>query len=165
MGPAAAEANVSAAPTSHDFGLVTVGSSSVRTVTVTATCGLSFMGGCIDGSTYHPAPVISGPNASEFSQTNDCGSSFSGGVPTSRSCTYTITLAPTGVGAKTATLALGTGSYFPHPSPQPVSPVQLAGTGTAPPAAGAVAGQVAKKCKRAKKKGASSAKKKCKKKK
>ena len=66
--------------------------------------------------------VISGANASEFSQTNNCGSSLGAGL----SCIVTVTFRPLTVGAKTASLVFTDNA---NGSPQSIS---LQGTGIPP---------------------------------
>lgn len=66
---------------------------------------------------------ITGANPSDFAQTNNCGASLAA----TQSCTFTVTFTPTAVGARGATLSVGT--------TDPVNPTvtsQLTGTGTAP---------------------------------
>jgi hypothetical protein len=168
LAPAAASAvPVTASPTSLDFGIQTTGSpSGSRTVTITVPCNFSPAAGlCGFAGHFTPNPVFSGANPGDFSQTNTCGTGVDTGTGfgvSTKTCVFNISFAPGGAGPRTATLDTGQDTQtmgMPHLL------VQLAGTGTAPitPAAGGVAGK-SKKCKKGKKKGASAAKKKCKKK-
>lgn len=88
--------SVSLTPTSIDFGTrVPLLSSTSRTVTLTnadsAGRALAIKG-----------IRITGTNASEFTQTNNCGTRLSAGA----SCTITVTFRPSGFGDRTATLAV-----------------------------------------------------------
>lgn len=83
---------VTVSPSSLNFGVITVGrSGKAKTVTVTNLGSTSLT---INGIT------LSGANASDFSQTNTCGSGLAGGA----TCTVTINFTPTAVGARAATL-------------------------------------------------------------
>jgi hypothetical protein len=83
---------ISVNPMSANFGSVKVSSTSARAITVknTGTSDLTI-------SNIN----ITGPNASEFSQTSDCAT-----VPPQGSCTITGTFAPTSMGSKSATLSI-----------------------------------------------------------
>jgi hypothetical protein len=66
---------------------------------------------------------ITGTNASDFKQTNTCGTTLSAGA----SCTFSATFTPSAVGARGATLNVGTSDLV-----NPTLSSQLTGTGTAP---------------------------------
>ena len=68
--------------------------------------------------------TITGTNSGDFAQTNNCGTSVAAGT----TCAISVTFAPTGNGARTATLAVSDNATG---SPQTAS---LAGTGTTPSA-------------------------------
>jgi len=109
--------------------------SGTGTVVKLSPIGLNF-GDQAVGTTSSPFPVrltnlgksalsvssiaITGPNGSDFAQTNNCG----GSVPAGGHCTINVTFAPTGLGARSATLNVNDDGGG---SPQAVS---LAGTGT-----------------------------------
>lgn len=109
-GPAP-EPIVSLSPTSLTFGQQGVGTASeVQTVT-------------LYNSGNGPLSILSigigGANATDFAQTNTCGSS----VAASRFCTINVTFAPTAAGSRTASLTItDNGSGSPHA-------VSLTGTG------------------------------------
>ena len=110
----AAPPKISAYPSfSVTFGTVQVDSTSLpKTVTV-SNAGISDL--VINNIS------ITGLNASEFSQTNDCAT-----IPAGGHCTVTGTFAPTSMGSKTA--VLGISSNDPK---KPIASVKL--SGTAPP--------------------------------
>jgi hypothetical protein len=101
--------------TSLAFGSVTVGSTSgAMTVTVTnsGTASLAVSG-----------VAISGANAADFAQTNNCASVAAGG-----NCAVNVTFKPGATGARSATLAIT------HNATGSPSNVSLSGTGAAAPA-------------------------------
>ena len=79
-------------PASYDLGSIPVGSSSSQTITVSniGTADLTIS-----------SIILSGTNASEFSQTNNCLI-----VEPNGTCTITVTFSPTNVSSKTATLTI-----------------------------------------------------------
>lgn len=92
-------ASYSVSPSSLSFGSINVGATSAaKTVTVSNT------------GTAAALPItaiaISGTNAGQFAQTNNCGSS----VPLGSTCTITVTFKPTSTGAKTANVTVTAGS-------------------------------------------------------
>lgn len=94
---------ISVSPSSVGYGTVSVGKSSMHTVTVTnagtATVSLNPL-------------QISGPNAGDFTMSNNtCGSSLSG----TSSCSVNVTFSPSATGARSATLTL-TDSDLSSPS-------------------------------------------------
>ena len=98
--------------TSRAFGSVTVGQTKAMAVTLT-NIGTSAM------SIISPGIVITGAAASDYSQTNTCGTSVGAG----QSCTITVTFQPTKKGARSAVLNIYDDG---GPSPQKVT---LSGTG------------------------------------
>ncbi|MCC6194688.1 MAG: choice-of-anchor D domain-containing protein, partial [Burkholderiales bacterium] len=113
-GVSAPAASLTASPTSHAFGNVTVGQSSApRTITVTN-----------GGAAAAGALAMSNGNAAEFVvSANTCGSSLAAGA----SCSLGVTYAPNGTGADSANLS------FTFNGGSPVQ-VALSGTGVAPAA-------------------------------
>ncbi|MCC6194093.1 MAG: choice-of-anchor D domain-containing protein, partial [Burkholderiales bacterium] len=111
-GVSAPAASLTASPTSHTFGNVTVGqSSAARTITVTN-----------GGAAAAGALAMSNGNAAEFVvSANTCGSSLAAGA----SCSLGVTYAPNGTGADSANLS------FTFSGGSPVQ-VALSGTGVAP---------------------------------
>ncbi len=103
---------VSLSPTALGFGSVAVGGSVVQTVTLTNASSTATLK--ITGVSF------SGTNASDFSQTNTCGSSVSPGA----SCSITVTFKPAATGTRRASLNVSDNGGA---SPQSVS---LSGTGT-----------------------------------
>jgi hypothetical protein len=102
---------VSLSPTSLDFGNRPVGTKSRESVTFTNSARAA----------VHIAGVrLTGRDASDFAQTNTCGSSVAGGS----SCTFSVTFTPGATGSRTATLNVGDNGGA---SPQMVA---LSGTGT-----------------------------------
>ena len=104
---------VSLSPTSLAFGNQSVGTTSApQTVTLsnTGTAALSIT-----------SLALTGTNASDFTQTNTCGSS----VAASANCTITVTFTPSASGSRTASVSITDNASG---SPQTVS---LSGTGTA----------------------------------
>ena len=104
---------VSLSPTSLAFGNQSVGTTSApQTVTLsnTGTAALSIT-----------SLALTGTNASDFAQTNTCGSS----VAASANCTITVTFTPSASGSRTASVSITDNASG---SPQTVS---LSGTGTA----------------------------------
>jgi sugar lactone lactonase YvrE len=97
-------------PTSLAFGNVALNTTATAGVTVTNT-----------GTAYLPVSSIalSGTNASQFSQTNNCGTT----VAVGGSCTISVGFDPTTVGSKSATLAVTAGGGAGKQS------VALTGTG------------------------------------
>ena len=77
---------------------VTFAGQKLNTTSTAATVSVSNSGG---GSLSVSGVSFSGTNASEFSQTNNCGSLSAG-----RSCTINITFRPTATGSRTATLSV-----------------------------------------------------------
>ncbi|MBZ5562828.1 MAG: choice-of-anchor D domain-containing protein [Acidobacteriia bacterium] len=107
---------VALSPTSITFSSQNVGTTSApQTVTLknNGTGALTFTGSGIS---------ISGTNAADFSQTNNCGT----GVAQGASCTISVTFAPTAGGTRTASLTIIDDAAS---SPQSVS---LTGTGVPP---------------------------------
>ena len=102
---------ISVSPTSVNFGNVKLGSTSGKTITVknTGTSDLVISNISITGS-----------NASEFSQTNDCTTIAAGG-----SCTITGTFAPTSTGSKSATMSISS-----NDPKKPTVNVRLLGSGS-----------------------------------
>ncbi|MGO8790035.1 MAG: choice-of-anchor D domain-containing protein, partial [Terriglobia bacterium] len=120
---AAPAAAVSLSPTSLAFGNQLIQTSAARAITLTNTGNTTLS---------ITSLAVSGTNAGNFTQTNNCGSS----VAADAGCTITITFKPSASGARTATLNIAdnvTGS------PQTVS---LSGTGTSTGALAAVAATV-----------------------
>ena len=108
---AAPAANIST--TNLSFGSLSVGTSSTAqalTLTNTGNAALNITGISVTGS-----------NASDFAQTNNCGSS----VAASTSCTISVTFTPSSSGGRAASLAISDNATG---SPQAVS---LSGTGAA----------------------------------
>jgi hypothetical protein len=104
---------VSLSPTSLAFGSQSVGvTSAAQTVTLsnTGTAALSIT-----------SLALTGANASDFAQTNTCGSSVAAGS----SCTISVTFTPAASGSRTASVSITDNASG---SPQTVS---LSGTGTA----------------------------------
>lgn len=155
IAPASANA-LTVAPSSIDFGANTVGSPTVRTVTVNTSCIFpNPLGGCLVSESFSASPAFTGANPGDFSQTNNCPPTISG---SSGTCTFSVTYLPTATGTRGATLTLGNGG-FPIPTPRTVS---LTGTATAVPVV-PVTPTPPKKCKKKGKKAGVA--KKCKKKK
>ena len=105
---------VSLSPTSLNFASQAVGATSafqIITLTNTGNASLTFT-----------SKSVTGTNASDFSQPNNCGWSLAAGG----SCTFEIYFTPSATGARTASLTLPDNATG---SPQTVS---LTGTGTAP---------------------------------
>jgi hypothetical protein len=98
--------------TSLPFGSVTVGQTKAMAVTLT-NFGTSAM------SIISPGIVITGTAASDYSQTNTCGTSVGAG----QSCTITVTFKPTNKGSRGAAININDNG---GPSPQKVT---LSGTG------------------------------------
>jgi hypothetical protein len=153
VGLAGAETNpvASRSPTGLSFGSLLIGTTSAsQTVTLSNT-----------GTTpLHISSIaLGGPDAGQFAiNASDCTTTHGNTLAGSASCTVGVTFAPTTAGAKTATLAMNTDGDNVSAS--------LAGTGTAPPAAGPSPSITpTRKCKKPKKRQASAAKKKCKKRK
>ena len=115
---------VSLSPTSLAFGSQAVGkTSTVHTVT------LSNTGNAALSST---SLALTGTNASDFAQTNTCGSSVAAGAH----CTISVTFKPSASGSRTASVRITDNASG---SPQTVS---LSGTGTQTAAAAAAAAAV-----------------------
>jgi uncharacterized protein (TIGR03437 family) len=107
---------ITAAPNSLTFPATNVGATATaQTVTVTN-------GGSV--AVAMKSFTFSGPNASDFQQTNTCGSSLAGGA----GCTISVTFTPAAAGTRSATLSITHGD--------PASPltVPLSGTGSSEPA-------------------------------
>ncbi len=105
-------------PTSLSFASQPVGTASAaQSVTLTYASG--------SGSMTISGISITGTNATDFSQTNNCGSSLAAGA----SCTINVTFTPTATGTRTATLAVTDDAAN---SPQTAS---LTGTGASSTAA------------------------------
>jgi len=103
---------VSLSPSSISFGDVTVGTS-VATGKITLTNS--------GGSSLSVASIsITGANASDYSETNTCGTNVAVGA----NCTVSVTFTPAAAGSRNATLSVADNAYN---SPQTVS---LSGTGT-----------------------------------
>jgi hypothetical protein len=80
-------------PASLNFGSITIGTSSTKTVTFTNS----------GSTTVNITGVsITGTNAAEYSQTNTCGSS----VASKKNCTITVTFTPSAKGKQTGTLSI-----------------------------------------------------------
>ena len=110
----AAAPAASIAPGSLAFGNQTINTTSAaQTVTLTNTGNAALS---IAGIT------VTGTNASDFAQTNTCGSSLAA----SANCTITVTFTPSASGSRTASVSISDNASG---SPQTVS---LSGTGTAP---------------------------------
>ncbi|MEW6584347.1 MAG: choice-of-anchor D domain-containing protein [Nitrospirota bacterium] len=88
----AAPPKISVSPKSVNFGSVPVGSASSRPVTIRNT-GISDL----EVNTI----AITGTDAAEFSQTNDCST-----VPNDSLCTVNITFSPASAGSKSATMTI-----------------------------------------------------------
>ena len=110
---AGVQPTVSLTPATHDFGNVVVGQTSQYgfTLTNTGTAPLT-----ISGLSF------TGTNATQFKQTNNCGTTVNIGL----SCTITVTFAPTRSGPLSATLNLSDNA------PSRVQTVLLTGTGLQP---------------------------------
>jgi hypothetical protein len=165
--PASASATVVPSPSSLTFPERQAGSvSDPQDVTVVVLCTVPNPMSpinCLSGpELFTPNPQFSGANPGDFTQTNDCppaGLTYVNGVAPG-TCKFTIRFAPTGAGARTATLTLG--SALQSPPPQ----VSLSGSAVAAPVQPTTPAPTttpAKKCKK-KKLLAAAAKKKCKKK-
>jgi hypothetical protein len=102
---------ISVSPKSINFGTVTVGISTPKTITIKNTGISDLVIGNIN---------ITGTNADEFSQINSCGTIQEGGF-----CTVEITFAPSFAGKKSASVDIS--SNDPR---HPVVNVRLRGTGT-----------------------------------
>ena len=95
-----------------DFGTVYLGSSATRTVIITNTTTFT--------STVNVTGVaISGTNAADFTQTNNCSA-----LAESATCTITLTFAPTAVGVRSGLLTVTTDS-----TSNPTLTATLTGTG------------------------------------
>src|SRR5262249_11679968 len=130
ISPAAASANVSAAPTNITFpGNQAIGSTSApQPVTVNATCSVSIpLFGCLIAGPFQPDPAFTGPAAGDFAQTNNCGSGFD----SDGSCTFNVTFTPTGTGVRTATFHVGSDTSAPFGSTQ--AEVAVGGRGAPAP--------------------------------
>ena len=104
----------SLSPTSLSFGKQSVGTpGAARTITLSNTG---------KGALTITSLVIKGTNASNFTQTDNCGSSVAAGA----SCTISVTFKPSASGSRTASVSITDNAIG---SPQAVS---LSGTGTAP---------------------------------
>jgi uncharacterized protein (TIGR03437 family) len=68
--------------------------------------------------------TFTGPNASDFQQTNDCGSSLAAGA----GCSVSVTFTPAAAGPRSATLAIS------HGDPASPETIPLSGTGLSGPA-------------------------------
>jgi Abnormal spindle-like microcephaly-assoc'd, ASPM-SPD-2-Hydin len=105
---------VTLTPTSLAFGAVRVGTTSASqssTLTNTGTAPLNISG-----------IAVTGANAADFGQTNDCP----GSLAVNATCTITVTFSPTTTGARTASAQItDDAAGSPHS-------VALSGTGTAP---------------------------------
>jgi FtsP/CotA-like multicopper oxidase with cupredoxin domain len=110
VGPAA---NATAAPNPLIFANQLVNTSVSQTVTLSNAVGA--------GALVINAFSITGTNAGDFTQTNNCSTSLLGGA----SCGITVTFKPAAMGARTATLVITSSN------PTPLS-VTLNGTGIAP---------------------------------
>jgi hypothetical protein len=101
---------ISASPTSVKFGDVTLGGTSAKTITIknSGTSDLVISNVSITGS-----------NASEFIQTNNCTTIAKG-----ESCTSTVTFAPTSVGKKSAII-----NILSNDPKTPIVNVKLSGNG------------------------------------
>jgi hypothetical protein len=86
--------------------------SPLQTITVTNASSVAFTIGPL---------TFSGPNQGDFAQTNNCGTSLSGGA----SCSISVTFKPRARGARTGTLTISDGD--PTSLQQLVT---LSGTGT-----------------------------------
>jgi len=102
--------NATLSPTSLTFGTQLVGTTSSQSMT------LSNYG----TETLNAFFTITGADAGDFAQANDCGSSVAPGA----NCTINVTFKPTGINARTASLSITDNA---HGSPQTVS---LTGEGT-----------------------------------
>ena len=105
---------VTFSPTSLSFGNQAVGTSSTAqlvTLTNSGTATLTIT-----------SIAVTGTNSTDFSQTNNCGTSLAAGV----GCTVSVTFSPQASGARSATLSVTDNATG---SPQTVA---LTGTGTAP---------------------------------
>ncbi|GIH07654.1 hypothetical protein Rhe02_57210 [Rhizocola hellebori] len=101
-------ATLTASPTSLNLGTVNVGATSpAMAITIANTGSVA-------------ASVTSIAAASQFGQTNNCGSSIAAGA----SCTVNVTFSPTSAGAKTGTLTVNSNAT------NPTLTVNLSGTGT-----------------------------------
>ena len=99
-------------------GSLTFGSEPVTAASAPLTVTLSNTGSAALGVT---SIALAGTNASDFAQTNNCGSSVAAGA----NCTISVTFKPAATGTRTATVTVTDGAAG---SPQSVS---LTGTGTA----------------------------------
>ncbi|MCA1701766.1 MAG: choice-of-anchor D domain-containing protein, partial [Actinobacteria bacterium] len=106
--------SVTLAPTTLDFGAVKISQTSSKTVTMTNadTTGTATLG--IIGIS------VSGKNATDYKQTNTCGTAL---VP-GGSCTITVTFTPTANGGRNATLTVD------HDAAGAPRTVTLTGTGS-----------------------------------
>ena len=102
---------VSLSPTSLTFGSQTVGTSGTpQTITLSNTG---------NGALSITSVTVTGTNAKDFSETNDCGSSVAAGG----NCTISVTFTPSASGSRTASVSITDNASG---SPQAVS---LSGTG------------------------------------
>jgi hypothetical protein len=112
---------ISVAPQSVNCGSVSVGSTSSPKIVTIKNTGISDLAvGAI---------TITGANAAEFSETNNCST-----VTQGTSCTINVTLSPTSAGNKTAVMSIPS-----NDSKKPIINVRLSGKGSggsAPPTAG-----------------------------
>ncbi len=92
-GTAVAAPDVSYSVASLDFGWHKLGTSQTRSITVTNSGGATLT---ITNMT------ISGTNAADFSQTNNCGSSLAAGA----TCTINVTFTPSAAGTRSASLSV-----------------------------------------------------------
>jgi hypothetical protein len=101
----------SLSPTSLNFNIVAIGTTTLPKAVTLKNVGTTAIG--------VSSISIGGTNASEFGQTNNCGSSLAAGA----SCTISVTFDPTAEGAQSATLTVVDGGG--------TQTVSLTGTGTA----------------------------------
>ncbi len=109
--------DISVLPMSHNFGSVTVGStSSAQTFTISNTGTADLDIGTI---------ALTGTNAFEFSKRNDTCSGQT--VASNGNCTFDVVFSPTSAGAKSANLVIPSNDYE-----KPIVNVSLIGTGVLP---------------------------------
>lgn len=93
----AGSATASLSATAVSFGSVAVGSTTSKAVTLTNSGSAALSGIAVS---------VSGANAADFTQTNNCGTSIAAGA----NCAITVTFRPSAAGARSATLNVATGA-------------------------------------------------------
>ena len=109
--PAAAAAGLSVSPTTISFGKLAVGTTSAAQTTTLSNGGTSTL--------TISSVQVTGPNAGDYSATNNCGSSLA----PSAQCTVSVIITPSAAGTRTASVVVTDAAPG---SPQTVN---LSGTG------------------------------------